>query len=189
MLGCMIYSCILTYMKVIVGLGNPGQKYHLNRHNVGFMMLDFILKSQNCDKNFNSENKLFTELCELEVNNERIILVKPTTFMNESGKAVSKVKSFYKISLSDIFIIHDDLDIKLGGYKIQKGKGPKVHNGITSIETSLGTTNFWRVRIGVDSRDVNNRVAGETYVLENFLHIELEKLNVLFKKITAQMLP
>lgn len=174
-------------MKVIIGLGNPGQKYHLNRHNVGFMFLDYILKSQNCDKKFDSENKLLSELCDIKIGSDCILLAKPTTFMNESGKAVVKIKNFYKLPLTDIIIVHDDLDIKLGGYKIQKGKGPKVHNGITSIETLLGATDFLRVRIGVDNRDVNNRVAGETYVLENFLHIEMEKLNVIFKKIEKEL--
>lgn len=118
-------------MKVIVGLGNVGEKYARTRHNVGFVAID----------------KLTTL-----VKNKNIILSKPDTMMNASGIAVKKLIENKKIKLDDLFIIHDDLDIRLGEYKIQKGKGPKIHKGINSIEDTLGTSDFWRVRVGVDNR-------------------------------------
>lgn len=133
-------------MKAVVGLGNVGQKYVKTRHNAGFMFVDAL--SSDVGKG--------------------VVLLKPDTMMNSSGKAVSKLVNFYKIELNNLYVAHDDLDLKLGEYKIQMGIGPKVHNGVNSVEQSLGTDKFWRVRIGIDNRDSGNRMTGEDYVLQNF---------------------
>ncbi len=103
--------------------------------------------------------------------------------MNESGKFVAEKFNFFKISPDDLYIVHDDLDISLGQYKIQKGTGPKVHNGVNNIEEVLGTKDFWRIRIGVDNREPQNRILGEDYVLQNFNNDELISLNKVFDAI------
>src|SRR3989344_3218324 len=100
--------------------------------------------------NFQFQKKFNAEVFE----GDGALLVKPQTFMNNSGEAVQKIINFYKIDLQDLYVVHDDLDIRLGEYKIQFGKGPKVHNGVSSIEQALGTKDFWRVRIGIDNKDV-----------------------------------
>lgn len=140
-------------MKLLVGLGNPGAKYEQTRHNVGFMFLDYLKQQHKLDK--------------------QVQTLKPETYMNRSGIAVSRELSFYKLQPADLMVVHDDLDLKLGEFKIQFGKGPKLHNGIESIEHSIGSKEFWRVRVGVDNRVPDNRVSGESYVLQNFTPEEL----------------
>lgn len=153
-------------MKLIIGLGNPGREYGGTRHNVGFEILNrfmiYDLRFKNV--NFESNRKFEVEFARAE----DLILAKPMTFMNNSGRAVKKLVDFYKVSLSDLWIVHDDLDIPLGEYKIQMGVGPKIHNGVVSVEESLGTNDFWRVRIGVDNRDGSREIRGEDYVLGKF---------------------
>lgn len=171
-------------MYLIAGLGNPGDKYDKTRHNTGFMVLDELareLRSEKWDmsKKYNSY---------LVVENSDLILAKPQTFMNESGKALSAISNFFKIPADDIYVIHDDLDIRFGEYKIQKGVGPKVHYGVQSIEESLGTKEFWRVRIGVDNRDPENRTPGETYVLQGFSLDELLKLKAVTDSVIKELL-
>lgn len=153
-------------MKLIIGLGNPGEKYRNNRHNAGFMLVEYLER--------------------LGVP-EGIVAKKTDTFMNDSGQAVSKLKNFYKIPLNDLYIIHDDLDLPLGQYKIQLGVGPKVHNGLISIEGVLGDINFWRVRVGVDNRDPQNRVPGEAYVLQDFTEEEKKVLKETIKKVCVEL--
>lgn len=160
-------------MKLLVGLGNPGEKYAKNRHNVGFMFLD-VLAGETA---WRDEKKFYGMVAEVEFNGEKCLLLKPSTFMNDSGKAVGAVVGFYKLNVSDIIVIHDDLDISFSAWKIQQGRGPKVHNGITSVEKSLGDVNFWRVRIGVDGRDSENRIDGHSYVLQDFTGEEIETLD------------
>lgn len=137
-------------MKLMVGLGNPGSEYKDTRHNVGFMVVDWLSTK--------SEIR----------NSKQILLVKPDTFMNRSGEAVKKIMTNYKLQMPNLYIIHDDLDIPLGKYKIQLGKGPKDHRGVLSVEMALGSKEFWRVRIGVENRDPGNRISGEEYTLQEF---------------------
>jgi PTH1 family peptidyl-tRNA hydrolase len=144
-------------MKLIIGLGNPGEKYKNNRHNVGHMVAD-KLKAKKTD-----------------------------TFMNDSGVFVKKMFKARGLTPNDLYIIHDDLDIKLGEFKIQFGKGPKLHNGLESIENELGTTDFWRVRVGVDNRDPENRTSGEEYVLQDFTSEEKIVLDVVIKEICKKL--
>jgi PTH1 family peptidyl-tRNA hydrolase len=158
-------------MKLIVGLGNPGEKYQYNRHNVGFMVVDKLVQSlkskvESRDLTFKVNKKFNADV----VMTKEYILVKPQTFMNDSGIAVAAICNFYKIKNEDLYIIHDDLDIKIGNYKIQHGKGPKVHNGLKSVEEKLGTEKFWNVRVGVENREVrgNSGIPGVVYSLQNF---------------------
>ena len=99
---------------------------------------------------------------------DKWVLAKPQTYMNESGRAVAKLVNFYKIPLTDVYIVHDDLDISLGNYKIQHGKGPQIHNGLVSIEGALGTDQFWNVRVGVENREEDSNIDGKDYVLSDF---------------------
>lgn len=153
---------------LIIGLGNPGQKYQHNRHNVGQMFVDYLLENR-------------------KLQNANYKLLKTDCFMNESGKFVKTQSSKFKVLNQDLVIVHDDLDIPLGKFKIQFGVGPKVHNGLDSIEENLKTKDFWRVRIGVDYRNPENRTPGEKYVLEDFLREEKVILNELFPLILEEM--
>lgn len=143
-------------MKIIVGLGNPGIKYENTRHNVGYMVID----------------KLKTQMSNVKT----IIAVKTNVFMNESGGTVKNLIKDYRLNTKDIYIIHDDLDISLGQFKIQFAKGPKVHNGVASVEEALGTEEFWRVRVGIENRDMPKIPRGEEYVLQKFT--EEEKMRI-----------
>ncbi len=154
------------YMKLIVGLGNPGTKYQNNRHNAGHLFIDFI----------DSQGLAL-----------RGYFFKTDVFMNDSGKFVTEKTNFFKISPDDLYIAHDDLDIPLGQYKIQLGVGPKVHNGVNNVEEVLGTKDFWRIRIGVDNRDSQNRMPGEDYVLQDFTKDELEILKLVQDDIYAEL--
>jgi PTH1 family peptidyl-tRNA hydrolase len=156
-------------MFVIIGLGNPGTKYQNNRHNVGQMLIDYLAKN-------------------LKSQNENIKFFKTDCFMNQSGKAVKKIIEKLDLKIENLIILHDDLDIPLGKLKIQKGVGPKLHNGIKSIEQELKTKDFWRVRIGVDNRKPENHISGEIYVLQDFLPQEKELLtNKVFPAIKAKI--
>ncbi len=159
-------------MFCIVGLGNPGEKYHNNWHNVGHLFVDYL-------KN------------ELQTSNTELKILKTDCFMNLSGTFVKKLIENCKLKIENLVVVHDDLDIPLGKFKIQKGKGPELHNGIESIEQHLQTKDFWRVRIGVDNRGATSpersrRVDGETYVLQDFRPGEKQTLKKLFPKITER---
>jgi peptidyl-tRNA hydrolase, PTH1 family len=145
-------------MKLIIGLGNPGSKYVHNRHNAGYLLVDRVQSSE-------------------------FVAKKTDCFMNESGKFVKKLTTNYELPTTNLYIAHDDLDLKLGTYKIQFGVGPKVHNGISSIESALGGKDFWRIRIGVDNRDSDNRTSGEEYVLQDFTKEELDILEQVYAKV------
>lgn len=156
-------------MKIIVGLGNPGLEYQNNRHNVGYQVVDSLARKRKIK--FIVVKKCLAELAK----NDQLILVKAHTFMNESGKAVQAVLSYFKNQIKkqvntypDLIIIHDDLDLTLGNYKIQFAKGPKIHQGLQSIYQYLKTQQFWHIRIGVDSREGLRKQTGADYVLANF---------------------
>ncbi len=177
-------------MFCIVGLGNPGEKYRNNRHNVGFQFIDYLIENLQIP-NFKTQKMLHVTCYMLH----DLILAKPQTFMNRSGEAVKFCVTSYKLqATNDLVIVHDDLDIPLGKFKIQKGTGPKLHNGIESVERSLGTKDFWRVRVGVDARPARRSLDGcgtsekwldgETYVLNDFLPAEK---NILMKEVFLKM--
>ena len=169
-------------MKIIVGLGNPGEKYKKTRHNVGFRVVDCFVQQQFSIFNFKFSKNFQAEMLQ----SDKIILVKPQTFMNDSGRAVRKIMDFYKLAADDLTVVHDDLDIVLGEFKIQKGKGPKIHNGVNSIEESLGTKDFWRIRVGIDARLDRIARSGEDYVLANFSREEERKLGEIIDRIIKE---
>lgn len=166
-------------MKLIVGLGNPGDKYVKTRHNAGFLVVDCL--------NTKRWTKSKSGLLEYSWLTPAVELVKPQTFMNESGNAVNYAVKKHGIKPDDLYVIHDDLDIKLGEYKIQFGKGPKDHNGVKSVDEALGTDQYWHVRIGVDDRSLDNRIPGEIYVLQDFLDVEKQKLDEEIKRVCKKL--
>lgn len=149
-------------MNLVVGLGNPGRKYKDTRHNAGFMVVDKMAGNEEW-KESKTGRLLYLWI------NKNTELIKPQTFMNESGESVLATKKKHQnLEIQNIYVVHDDLDISLGTYKIQKGKGPKDHKGLNSIYKRLGTKDFWHVRIGVNNRSKGNNISGEDYVLQKF---------------------
>ena len=162
-------------MKLIVGLGNPGKKYKLTRHNVGFMVLDKLIQKstvEGWDKKFDS---FFNKII---IDQKSIILLKPLTFMNISGYAVQKVKKFYGIDPNNIIIIHDDIDLELGKIKLKKGGGDGGHNGLKSIIKLIGSE-FNRIRIGIGRPE---KISVSSYVLNNFREEEVPLLKKIILK-------
>lgn len=170
-------------MKVIVGLGNIGKDYEKTRHNVGFMAVDFLAKELGL--NFNNAAKNFAQMAK----NQDFILVKPQTYMNESGKAVRSVCDYFNLDpAKDLIVIHDDLDIEVGQTKTQFGTGPKVHNGLSSIYQHLGNKDFTHVRIGVDGRAGDRSIPGSNYVLAGFSRDETEKIKLVIEQLAQKLL-
>jgi len=158
-------------MKIIVGLGNPGEKYEGTRHNAGFMFVDCLAKCEeikpvNEDIVFNLEKKFESEIATTSAKGEKIILVKPQTYMNLSGKAVSKMLSFYKASPEDLIVINDDIDLPIGTIRIRKEGSGGGQKGLENIISELKTDNFTRIRIGISqSGEKVNQIETVNYVL------------------------
>ena len=168
-------------MKMIVGLGNPGSEYTGTRHNVGFMILDSF------ELQFTNEKKFNALICVKNINNEKVIFVKPQTFMNNSGFSVFKVANYYNIGSEDILVIHDDMDLELGTFKIKSHGSSGGHNGIKSIIESLKTDEFCRLKVGIDHPSENTI----DYVLGKFSKQEFNKLSqnyILYKEIVENFL-
>jgi len=161
-------------MKLIVGLGNPGKEYLNSRHNAGFVFLDalrekFLYQNTLYPTDWRTEDTFVSDIAFIKSGSKIVaILQKPSTFMNLSGEAVGKIiKKFDIEPANDLILVHDDLDIQLGEFKIQKGKSPLGHNGISSVEEHLGMKDFKRVRIGIENRE-NKNISGTDYVLMKF---------------------
>lgn len=178
-------TSFINDIKLVVGLGNIGNEYIWTRHNVGFEFLDTLVNKST----FKPDKDFFSEISEFKNDRLKLFLAKPTTLMNLSGRAVKAITSFYHLEPNQILVIHDDLDIAVGEYKIQFSKGPRVHNGISSVEKFLGTTEFWRIRIGVDGRDEIERknIEGRDYVLGRFKIKERDLINNVFEDIRFKL--
>ncbi len=169
-------------MKLFIGLGNPGTEYTFTRHNVGFLFVDAF--AQGFGTTFSRDKYTDSEVAK----DKDILFAKPQTFMNASGIAARKLVDHYHIDIpTGLYLVHDDLDIRLGEYKIQYEVGPKIHNGVNSVELELGTKGFYRIRIGVDNRDLANRMPGEAYVLQKFLKEEIQALTPVFSSIISNL--
>ena len=153
-------------MFLICGLGNPGKKYENTRHNIGFRLVDEIIDNYNFKKIKEDKSKL---LFSGKIENYKVLIVKPITFMNFSGKAVIETTNFYKIIKDDVFVVHDDLDLEVAKVKIKKGGGNGGHNGLSSIDEYLGK-DYNRIRIGINHPGNKNLVSN--YVLNNFSNLE-----------------
>ncbi len=175
-------------MRLIIALGNPGKQYEKNRHNAGFLILDQI-KQENDFPDFQKNARFDAFLCEKTFGDEKIILAKPQGFMNKSGESVKKIMDFYKIPKEDIVVIHDDLDIELGAYKISTNSSAAGHNGVQNIIDKIGSQQFKRIRIGIEGSEKkkDRMIPGEIFVLQNFTPQELETIIKISEKITNEV--
>ncbi|MBI4096837.1 MAG: aminoacyl-tRNA hydrolase [Candidatus Levybacteria bacterium] len=182
-------------MKLIVGLGNPGEKYERTRHNLGFLVIDQFLRDSKPVKetSWQEDDRFKTFLVHSSWQpkhgkEEKLIMMKPKTYMNNSGLAVSLVTSFYKIKPEDIWVINDELDLPLGAIKIRFGGASAGHKGVTSIMEKLGTDKFWRFRLGIGVNRNHNEIAGQKmhnvddFVLGTFGRGEVGKARELIKR-------
>jgi len=138
-------------MKLIVGLGNPGKEYDKTRHNIGFMIIDKYLGNIKYKEKFNG---FFYELNK----SEKIIFIKPQTYMNNSGECVSKFQKYYNVKTEDILVIQDDLDIEIGNFKFKIKSSSGGHNGVKSIISHLGTDNFFRMKVGIKNSNKGDTI-------------------------------
>jgi len=164
--------------KLIVGLGNPGQEYQNTRHNIGFQLIDTIAEDLIL-KSFKPNKKFQAEICEGTFGEQKIILAKPQTFMNNSGMAVKKIKTFYKIKPQDIIIIHDDIDLPIGVIRISKEASSGGNKGIESIIKEMKTKNFIRIRIGI-ANELRKKIPADKFVLQKFSLEDEKKLKNVF---------
>lgn len=170
-------------MILIIGLGNPGKKFEKTKHNFGFLVLDEFFKK---NKNFyNLSQFILTKefnclISEGKIEKKKIILAKPQTFMNDSGKAVRLLIANFKLKTENLLVIHDDLDIPLGKIKIVKNRGSAGHKGVQSIIDKLGTKNFVRFRIGIQSKKKEKKT--ENFVLQRFNKKEKKIVKEVIKK-------
>lgn len=167
---------------LIVGLGNPGQKYELTRHNIGFLALDYFLKKNN-SVDYKEEKKSLVS--RFNINNLNLVLAKPQTFMNLSGESVQPLMAFYKIPKENLLVLHDDIDIPFGALRFQFDRSPGGHNGIKNIHEKIGSA-YSRLKIGV--LGTKNDIPTDRYVLMNFEQREQEKFNELFESIYQSIL-
>ena len=171
-------------MKLIIGLGNPGEEYKKTRHNAGFLAVNKIADNFQFSI-FNFQSIFNAQISKGIIDSEKVILIKPQTFMNESGKAVRAVLDYYKINLENIIVIHDDLDITLGEYKISKNKNSGGHKGVQSIIDILGTKDFMRIRIGIEIE--NRKIPTEKFVLNNFTKDEMKIIEKVINEICEEI--
>ncbi|MBW6441123.1 aminoacyl-tRNA hydrolase [Patescibacteria group bacterium] len=173
-------------MKLIVGLGNPGDEYRISRHNVGFIIIDKIIEAFSFN-NFSHHKKFNADISENVIFGAKFILAKPQTFMNKSGEAVKSMVDYFDIDIEkDLIVIHDDIDIKIGKYKISQDRNSGGHNGIKSIIEYLGTKNFQRIRIGIEIDE--RQIPTEKFVLEKFKNEELKMINQVYQELVSSFI-
>ena len=158
-------------MRLVVGLGNPGKAYEKTRHNIGFMVLDNYLSKKNLTFSDNKYEGVYTKTV---INGEDVIFLKPQSYINLSGEVIIKFMNFYKIPVDNIFIIHDDLDIECGNYKLRYKGSSGGHNGLKNIELHTGTQNYKRLRVGISN---NKMVDAKDYVLGKLNKEQQEKID------------
>ena len=161
-------------MKLIIGLGNPDKKYQKNYHNAGFLAADF-LKEYFQFNDFKLNQKFLAQISDGKIDKENILIVKPQTYMNNSGESVKKILDFYKLSPSDILLIYDDFEIPFGTIRIREQGSDGGHLGVRSVIERIGSQNFKRIRIGISNGIIKEPL--EKYVLKNFKPNQLAFLN------------
>ena len=158
----------------MIGLGNPGSKYEFTRHNIGFRIIDSLARDMGIE--FNKVKSYYSLISRGMINNYKVMLVKPQTFMNLSGRAVNRVVSYYKIPFQDLLIVYDDLNLELGQVRIRKKGSSGGHKGIESIMQYLNSEDIPRLRIGVGNPSLNYNFDCVSYVLSNFNNDEEDKI-------------
>ena len=156
-------------MKVILALGNPGEKYAYTRHNAGFLVIDQLAAGQSAQ--FSNKPKFFSDIAELNMSGKKILLVKPTTYYNEVGISARAIMDFYKLTLDDLLIIHDDTALDFGKIRVRKGGRDAGSNGLKSLHAHIGS-DFWHIRIGTDNL-LRRQVSTDRFVMMNFNSDEL----------------
>lgn len=164
-------------MHLIVGLGNPGQRYAATRHNIGFMALEKLAAAYEIELKHKSFNALWGKGV---INGKQVLVAMPQTYMNLSGTAVRQLQSFFKTDISNLIVIHDDLDLPFGSVRLKDGGGTAGHKGLASIESNMGTPGFIRVRLGIGKPVDKSRIEG--YVLEPFKGEEVSILPEILKR-------
>ena len=164
-------------MRLIVGLGNPGEKYAHNRHNIGFMAADEIVRRHGFSP---WRAKFQGELSEGSIGTEKVLVIKPQTFMNESGRSVAEIVKFYKIDTSDVIVLHDELDLAPGKVRIKHGGGHAGHNGLRSLHGLIGE-GYGRIRLGIGHPGDKDRVTG--HVLNDFAKSDAKWLEPLLVEV------
>ena len=149
-------------IKLIIGLGNPGREYEVTRHNAGFWWVDKLARANSL--NFREEARFHGLLARGRVHGQEVMLLKPDTFMNHSGRAVGAIAQFFKIGPAEMLVVHDELDLPPGSAKLKRGGGHGGHNGLKDIHAHLGSNDYWRLRIGIGHPGERNEVVN--YVLK-----------------------
>ena len=152
-----------SLIQLVVGLGNPGRQYELNRHNTGFWFVDLLARRYGGE--FKVESKFHGSACRIRVDGRECWLLKPSTYMNGSGQSVSSLAKYFKIDATQILVAHDELDLAAGEIRLKKGGGHAGHNGLRDIISAIDSKEFWRLRIGIDHPGDRDQVSG--YVLSN----------------------
>lgn len=169
-------------MKLIVGLGNPGKEYENTRHNIGFIFLDDFAEKHKVTIDKEKFNGLYAQTI---INNEKVILLKPLSYMNLSGEVVRKYVDYFKIKIEDILIINDDLDMIFGKIRLRPDGSSGGHNGLKNIALNLGTENFKRLKVGISN---DKTIDTKDYVLGKFSKEEKETINNLKEEISNILL-
>lgn len=180
----------VSYMKLIVGLGNPGKEYVGTRHNVGWAVVEKIGKEAGAE--FKPDKKTNSEVAKTKLNGNIIVLAKPQTFVNKSGEAVKKLIISYKLKAISLVVVHDDLDIEFGNFKLSFGKNSGGHRGVESVIKALKTKNFWRLKIGTANKklaaaravndDAKRKQTVADFVLSKFTPAEQTELKKVIKQ-------
>ena len=163
-------------MKLIVGLGNPGKEYENTRHNVGFSFIDYYVRTKNITDSW--QKKFDGVYLQTQIHGEKVFFLKPHTYMNLSGNSVRKLMNYFHISIDDILIVSDDMDLLVGNYKLRSRGSSGGHNGLKNIEENLGSSNYKRLKIGI-SKDKS--LETKDYVLGTLSNEDQNTLNLLFK--------
>ena len=165
-------------IRLIVGLGNPGREYQQTRHNAGFWWVDAVAGRKRA--HWSKESKFSGWTAKVEEGGREFWLIKPNTYMNESGRSVSAFLRFFRIEPASMLVVHDELDLPPGTVRLKKGGGTGGHNGLTDIVESLGTKDFWRLRIGIGHPGHKDLVAD--YVLHEAKRVEQEAIDPPFER-------
>lgn len=168
-------------LQVLVGLGNPGDRYKNTKHNFGFLLLDQL------GVPFKGDKKFRAEIGTLQLNGAEIVCLKPQTFMNNSGQSVADYLNFYQIEAKSCLIVHDELDLKFGDVRLKFGRGEGGHNGLKSISSCLGTQEYPRLRLGIGKPDPGSPIAMEDWVLMRFASADAERLPEIYERGNAAL--
>lgn len=178
------FSMGMNKTLLIVGLGNPGTEFNNTRHNIGFECIDYFANTVEEIGEWTKQKNLDVQIARGNLSDKGIFLIKPQTFMNNSGVAVQKVANYYKIGYSDILIVHDEIDLDFGQIRSKFGGGNAGHNGIKSIEQALSSKEFNRIRIGIKN-DILAKSEAKDFVLNKFNKDETTKLTDLKKEVSS----